>query len=148
MEILFYHLQNTKLEQTLPLLLEKSMARGWKCVVRASSPERLKALDDHLWTYADNSFLPHGLAAGNDTNSLPIILTEEDDRFGSADVMFSVDGAALPQSPGWQRVVLMFDGNDETARDNARTAWRSVKAQGLEATYWQQDDAGRWVKKA
>ncbi len=148
MEILFYHLQNTKLEQTLPVLLEKSLARGWKVVVRASSPERLKALDDHLWTYADNSFLPHGLAAGNDAHALPIVLTEEDNRFGDADVMFSVDGSDLPQTEGWQRAVLLFDGNDPAALDNARASWKAVKARGFEATYWQQDDTGRWTKKA
>ncbi|MGL4634517.1 MAG: DNA polymerase III subunit chi [Beijerinckiaceae bacterium] len=148
MEILFYHLQNTRLEQTLPLLLEKSLSRGWKSVVRASSPERLKALDDHLWTYSDDSFLPHGLAAGNETADLPIILTEDDERFGNADVMFAVDGADLPVTVGWQRAVLMFDGNDQTALDNARASWKSVKAKGFEATYWQQDDTGRWVKKA
>jgi DNA polymerase III subunit chi len=53
MEILFYHLQNTTLEQTLPSLLDKTLARGWKAVVRVSSDERMKALDDHLWTWSD-----------------------------------------------------------------------------------------------
>ena len=59
-EILFYHLQRQPLEKVLPSLLEKSLERGWQAAIQAVSEERLQALDDGLWTYADESFLPHG----------------------------------------------------------------------------------------
>ena len=49
-EIWFYHLQSRPLEQVLPTLLERSLARGWKVVVECSSRERLASLDDRLWT--------------------------------------------------------------------------------------------------
>ena len=58
-EVLFYHLQNMSLESVLPPLLEKSLERGWRVVVQSTSQERTEALDAHLWTYRDNSFLPH-----------------------------------------------------------------------------------------
>ena len=148
MEILFYHLQNTSLEQTLPMLLEKTRAKGWKAVVRASSNERLKSLDDHLWTYSDNGFLPHGLDSDSALSMQPIVLTCTDTRFNDAEVFFAVDGADLPITEGWTRSVLLFDGNDPDALDKARAAWRSVKAAGHAATYWQQDGTGRWDKKA
>jgi DNA polymerase III subunit chi len=148
MEILFYHLQNTSLEQTLPTLLEKTRAKGWKAVVRASSNERLKALDDHLWTYTDNGFLPHGLDSDAAVFMQPIVLTCMDTRFNDAEVFFAVDGADLPTTDGWTRSVLLFDGNNPDALDKARAAWRTVKAAGHEATYWQQDETGRWNKKA
>jgi DNA polymerase III subunit chi len=148
MEILFYHLQNTSLEQTLPTLLEKTRAKGWKAVVRASSNERLKALDDHLWTYSDNGFLPHGLDSDSAVVMQPIVLTSTDTRFNEAEVFFAVDGADLPTTEGWTRSVLLFDGKDPDALDKARVAWRAVKAAGHEATYWQQDETGRWNKKA
>jgi DNA polymerase III subunit chi len=145
-EVLFYHLQNSALEKTLPNLLEKTLARGWKAVVRASSDERLKALDDHLWTYSDEAFLPHGLASDGLAPRCPIVLSCSDERFNDADVIFVVDGASLPATTGWSRAVLMFDGNDPEALDKARTAWKAVKASGAEATYWRQDDQGRWSK--
>jgi DNA polymerase III subunit chi len=146
MEILFYHLQNTTLEQTLPSLLDKTLARGWKAVIRVSSDERMKALDDHLWTWSDESFLPHSVDADAQRDAQPIVLSRSDTRFNDAEVIFAVDGAALPVTEGWTRAVLMFDGNDPEALDNARTAWKSVKASGNDATYWRQDDAGRWAK--
>jgi DNA polymerase III subunit chi len=148
MEILFYHLQNATLEQTLPNLLGKTLERGWKAVVRVSSDERLKALDDHLWTFNDESFLPHGLEADQWAAEQPIILTLSDTRHYDADVIFTVDGSDLPETEGWTRAVLMFDGNDPEALERARAAWKTVKNSGNEATYWRQDGSGRWAKMA
>lgn len=62
-EILFYHLERQSLESALPLLVEKSLERGWRVVVRAGSAERLDAIDTALWTYREDSFLPHGATA-------------------------------------------------------------------------------------
>jgi DNA polymerase III subunit chi len=146
-EVLFYHLQGQRLEQALPQLLERTLQRGWKAVVRASSPERLKALDDHLWTYADESFLPHGMEDDAQSASFPIVLTQRGDRLNGADVAFAVDGADLPDSEGWTRAVLIFDGGDEEALAKARAQWKDVKAKGLAATYWQQTPEGRWEQK-
>ena len=64
-EVVFYHLQRQPLEQVLPDLLERSLERGWRVVVQASSDERVEALDAHLWTYRDDNFLPHGTARGS-----------------------------------------------------------------------------------
>jgi DNA polymerase III subunit chi len=147
-EVLFYHLQGQSLEQTLPQLLERTLQRGWKAVVRASSPERLKALDDHLWTFTDESFLPHGLQDDAQAGQCPIVLALGEDRLNDADVCFSVDGAPLPSTDGWTRLVLIFDGGDADALAAARSQWKDVKARGLQATYWQQAPEGRWEQKA
>jgi DNA polymerase III subunit chi len=146
-EVLFYHLQGQSLEQALPQLLERTLQRGWKATVRASSPERLKALDDHLWTYADESFLPHGMEDDAQAGEFPIVLTLGDARLNAADVCFAVDGAALPATDGWTRAVLIFDGGDEDALGGACRQWKDVKARGLAATYWQQTPEGRWEQK-
>ncbi|MGL4241950.1 MAG: DNA polymerase III subunit chi [Beijerinckiaceae bacterium] len=148
MEVFFYHLQGQSLEQTLPQLLERTLQRGWKAVVRASSAERLKALDDHLWTYADESFLPHGVENDVQAGAFPVVLTLGGERLNGADVCFAVDGAQLPETEGWARSVLIFDGGDPEALDAARQQWKQVKAKGLAATYWQQTPEGRWEQKA
>ncbi len=150
-EVLFYHLQRQPLEAILPGLLERSLERGWTAVVEAGSPERVEALDAHLWTYRDEAFLPHGAEADMAAKQ-PVFLTTGDENPNGAAVRFMVDGAVLSEArvkgiAAYQRLVLMFDGNDEGAVGLARTAWKSVKAAGHEATYWQQNDAGRWEKR-
>lgn len=148
-EALFYHLTRQTLEQALPGLLERSLARGWRCVVQASSQERLQALDDGLWTWRDDSFLPHAQSDAGDAALQPILLTLDDANPNGAQARFLVDGAALPlDAASYARVILMFDGRDEEAVAAARAQWTAAKAAGLAATYWRQDDAGRWTKAA
>ncbi|MGI9484007.1 MAG: DNA polymerase III subunit chi [Hyphomicrobiales bacterium] len=147
-EVLFYHLERKPLEQVLPQLLEKTLERDWRAVVQASSPERVEALTKQLWTYNDSGFLPHGSAADGDEKLQPVFLTETEDNPNGAHIRFFVDGADGGAFDGYERVVFMFDGNDADALATARERWKAVKATGLEATYWQQNDAGGWVKKA
>ncbi|MBI4273502.1 MAG: DNA polymerase III subunit chi [Rhizobiales bacterium] len=148
-EVLFYHLHRQPLERVLPPLLEKSLERGWRVVVQTSSEERVEALDAHLWTYRDDGFLPHGLASETEAAVQPVLLTTTEQNPNSANVRFLIDGAPVPDNvSAYQRIVLIFDGEDEEAVTAARAHWSAVKAKGFEATYWQPDEQGRWVKKA
>ena len=148
-EILFYHLQRQPLEAVLPILLQKSVERGWRALVRATTPERVQALDDHLWTFADDSFLPHGTDREPDPAGQPILLTIQDGNPNGAAILFLVEGAPLPTDvAGLERVALLFNGDDPEALALARGQWRAAKAAGHAATYWQQDERGRWEKKA
>src|SRR6185437_966984 len=107
-EILFYHLQRLKLENVLPTLLQKSVERGWKVVVQASSEERIEALDAHLWTWRDDAFLPHGTWREGEAAEQPILLTVNDDNPNRATVRFLIDGAPIPADAGaYQRIVLV-----------------------------------------
>lgn len=146
-EVLFYHLETRTLEAVIPLLLEKTLERGWRAVVEIGSRERAEALDAHLWTYRDDSFLPHGLA-GEETDAVqPILLTTEQHNPNGANVRFFVDRAVPQSAEGYTRLVYMFSGHDPDAMAEARLAYRALRETD-EVTYWQQDDAGRWVKRA
>jgi DNA polymerase III subunit chi len=147
-EILFYHLERATLEAVLPSLLEKTLERGWRAVVQVGTPERLEALDETLWTFKTDSFLPHGTARDGNANLQPIYLTVGDDTPNGASVRFLVDGADPARYEGFSRMVFMFDGNNPDAVAQARGQWKAAKAVGCPATYWQQNETGRWVKKA
>ena len=146
-EVLFYHLQRQPLERVLPTLLEKSLERGWRVLVQAASEERVEALDAHLWTYRDDSFLPHGTHKESAAAAQPILLTVHDHNPNRADVRFLVDGVAMPaDADSYQRIVLLFDGEDPDAVATARTRWTEAKARGFDVTYWQADAQGRWQR--
>jgi DNA polymerase IIIc chi subunit len=61
-EVNFYHLTKSSLEDALPRLLLKTLQAGERAVVMLGSPERVDALNTHLWTFDHDSFLPHGAA--------------------------------------------------------------------------------------
>ena len=147
-EVLFYHLQGQKLDGVLTNLLERSLERGWRVAVQGGSEERIETLDAHLWTYRDDSFLPHGTWREAEAPQQPVLLTVNEDNPSGATVRFLIDGAALPaDADGYQRIVLIFNGDDDDAVTAARVQWSEAKDKGFEASYWQPDESGRWVKK-
>ena len=147
-EILFYHLSRSTLEDALPQLLVKTQERGWRAVLQGVTLERIEQLDEHLWTWREESFLPHARAGGAHDREQPLILTVADDNPNDASVRFFVEGA-VPEGDlaGYQRCVVMFDGEDEAQLSAARAAWRALK-DDHDVTYWQQTPARRWERKA
>jgi DNA polymerase-3 subunit chi len=147
-EVFFYHLERQTLERVLPSLLEKTLARGWRAVVQAGSADRLEALDQALWTYADDSFLPHGTARAGHAEQQPVYLTLGDETPNGAGVRFLVDGAEAAAFKDAVRFVYVFDGRDPDAVASARRQWTAAKAAACTVAYWQQSESGRWEQKA
>jgi DNA polymerase III subunit chi len=146
-EFLFYQLHRQRTEDVLPALLEKSLERGWRVVVQCAAEERLDALDAQLWTYRDDSFLPHGTFRETAAADQPVLLTLGDHNPNAATVRFLIDGApppALEDAAQYDRVVLLFDGEDEEAVAAARQRSQAAAARGFVVTYWQADKDGRW----
>lgn len=146
-EVLFYQLERQPLEQVLVKLLSTTLARGNKAVVQAGSPERVAALDSHLWTYSEASFLPHGTAADGDAELQPVFLTEGRDNPNSAQFRFFIDGAEMGDVSPYERAIYLFDGRLADELELARKRWRDIKTQGHDATYWRQSEAGKWEKQ-
>jgi len=151
-EIWFYHLERKTLEDVLPTLLERTLERGWRAVVQSGSSERLEAIDSLLWTYRDESFLPHGSRRDGNAELQPIYLTEDGANPNGAHLRFFVEGAdmvlASDDIAGYERVIYIFDGRDEAALQKARETWKWARGAGQKATYWRQTEAGGWQKQA
>ena len=147
-EVLFYHLEHQKLEQVLPLLLDKTLQRGWRAVVQTDSEDHVKTLSNSLWTWREDSFLAHGSSEQGNGEHHPIWLCIDDQNPNKAQVRFCVNGTTSQDPQNFERTIYMFDGNDEDAVKQARQQWKTLKDTDLEITYWRQDGNGRWEKKA
>ncbi len=146
-EVWFYHLERSGLDQVLPELLEKTLQRNWRALVRSPEPDRIEHLDGWLWTYRDDSFLPHALVDEPEPERQPILLTTAEGNPNKADALFLIDGAEADSLDGFERCILLFDGRDEAALAAARGRWKAVKAAGHPASYWRQAERG-WEKQA
>jgi DNA polymerase-3 subunit chi len=149
-ETLFYHLERRSLEEVLPGLVEKSLQRGWRAAIRTDSAERSDALDTLLWTYDDQSFLPHAQVGDGEAAGQPVLISMEEGNPNSAQIVFYVGGAGPSD---WNslselaRVVLLFDGRDAAALASARAAWKDAKASGHDVTYWKETPSGKFEKQ-
>ncbi|ESZ47671.1 DNA polymerase III subunit chi [Mesorhizobium sp. RSR565B] len=147
-DVLFYHLTESTLEDALPGLLERSIDRGWRAVVQTGTEERRDALDLHLWTFRDDSFLAHATDREAHPAEQPILLTTSDGNPNQAQIRFLVDGAAPAALAGYERAVFLFDGHDAAQVEGARMHWKTLKEAGHAVTYWQQTPDRRWERKA
>jgi DNA polymerase-3 subunit chi len=147
-EIRFYHLQRTALERALPEILEKILERKWRAVVLAGSEERVEALNQHLWTWRGDSFLPHGSSRDGNAADQPVWLTHQEENPNGASVLVLTDGIAADAVSRFDLACVLFDGSDEYAVRTARSHWKRYKAEGHALTYWQQTARGGWEKKA
>lgn len=150
-EIWFYHLERQTLDDVLPNLLERTLERGWRAVVEAGSAERLEAIDSLLWTYRDDSFLPHGSRREGNPGMQPVYLTDDESNPNAADIRFYVEGAAPQFSGGdigtYKRLIYIFDGHDDGVLGMARDTWKAAGRAGLMTTYWRQTERGGWEKQ-
>ena len=146
-EVWFYHLERSRLEQVLPDLLEKTLARGWRALVRSPDSDRLGQLDEWLWSYRDDGFLPHAVEGEAFPERQPILLTRGADNLNAARVMFLIDGAEPGDLAAFERCVIIFDGEDESAVTSARAKWTQFRAEGRVVSYWRQGAKSGWEKR-
>lgn len=145
----FYHLQKTALEQVLPKLCEKAYSTGKRIKILVGNEERVEFINSLLWTYSEESFLPHGSKKDGFAEEQPIFISSSEDNENKALLLILVDGAmvSLDILKDYERVLNIFDGNDEVALNNARDYWKMIKSSDGELHYWQQNDNGSFEQK-
>ncbi len=152
-EVLFYHLERRGLDDVLPGLVEKTLERGWRALIRTESADRAGAIDALLWTFSEQSFLPHAQSGDGEAVRQPVLITTEEGNPNGAQLLFLVGGAVAPDWNGafakaLARIVVLFDGRDPEALAAARAAWKDAMAAGHDVTYWKETPAGKWEKQA
>lgn len=136
----FYHLTATPLERVLPSICEKVLAGGERLLVVAGEP-LLGRLDEQLWSYRKDAFLPHGRERAE---SQPVLLSEAPVAANGAANIALADGRWREEALGYARAFYFFDS---AALDEARAAWRALKGrEGVESRYWKQEESGKWVQ--
>lgn len=145
----FYHLQKNSLEEALPKLVIKAYQTGKKIKIKVGNELRVDPLNMVLWTFEDESFLPHGTKKDGFADLEPIYLSADDEVPNEASLLFLVDGADMDveKTSSFERVFYIFDGHSEDELTKARKMWSAFKGNEAERHYWQQNDAGKWEEK-
>lgn len=145
-DVRFYHMERQNLDQVLPVLIVKALQNGHRIVVKTGQPAQVEAINEHLWTFDPESFIPHGSAKDGNEADQPVWITEKDENPNAADVLILTHGAEAPLPVEFSLICDMLDGRDPQAVAAARTRWTSYKEQNHSVTYWQQGEKS-WEKK-
>ena len=135
------------MERTLPKLLEKAYSTTQRAVVLLDSQERLEEVNSYLWTYSTLAFLPHGCEKDSAANAdrQPIWLTTRFENPNQADVLVITSAEALVlEDLGFQKCLDLFDGNNESALQQARQRYEFYQQKGYSCVYWRQTLQGQW----
>lgn len=145
----FYHLQKAPLEQVLPKLCEKAYATRKKIKILLGTEERVEFINSLLWTYSEESFLPHGSKKDGFASEQPIFISANEDNENNASILILADGAIVDTKKlvSYDRILNIFDGNDDIALNNARNYWKQIKSLDFELHYWQQNETGSFEQK-
>ena len=146
MQVDFYQLGQTPLEQVIASLAEKLLAQDARLLIVAEDETMLARLDRMLWDHGVTSFLPHGLAGGADDARQPILLSTSPDAPNLARNMLIADGQWREAALSYDRAFYLFD---HAALEGARLAWKLLSGrEGVDRHFWAQDDGGGWQEKA
>jgi DNA polymerase III subunit chi len=146
MQVDFYHLTIAPLDRVLPQLAEKVLSGGDRLLIVAGAEEQRRHLDRLLWTFAPDSFLPHGCIGGGDDADQPILLAPDVNAANGARHVLLADGQWREEALDFDRAFHLFD---EAAIRPARVAWKALAGRdGVERRYWKQNEAGRWEQAA
>ncbi len=129
----FHDLDGAPLDLGLGRLLEAALAEGRRACVRLGQEERVAALDQGLWTYRNDSFLPHGCEG--DPSEQPVWLTAEAGNPNGADLLVIVDDASMDDRDGFADTVYLFDRRDPAMRDIARDRFAAFRDEGSRPAY-------------
>ena len=145
MRVDFYQLGEATVESVIASVGQRLLGEGQRLLVVAEEEALLARLDRLLWDQGAASFIPHGLAGGNDDSAQPILLSRGSDAPNLARNVLIADGEWRDAALGYDRAFYVFDGDSLEA---ARLAWKLLAGRdGVERHYWGHED-GRWVKKA
>ncbi len=145
----FYHLQRSPLEQVLPKLCEKAYSTGKRIKIQLGTEERVSFVNSLLWTYSEESFLPHGSKKDGFSEEQPIFISADENNPNGAVLLVLADGAmpSLEVLQQYERVLNIFDGTNETSLNAARNYWKQIRELNGDLHYWQQNERGVFEQK-
>ena len=133
----FYLIQKPRFREE-PLLLVCELARkaheaGQPCIVLARDSAQAEQLDDLLWSFNPDAFIPHQIVdpdmdEDDDEEAAVLIATPEHD-VALRPLVINLRDAAVEGS--FERVLEVVPA-DDSARGPLRERWKQYKARGLE----------------
>jgi len=148
-QIIFYSTAPLQVEKTLFALLEKSLEKGNKSLLLFKDKEKCLSINEQLWTYKQNSFLPHISEDDQiyDNIDVPVYLSTKNENPFKAELLFSIDGFLPDNIDHFERVIIIIDVNDELLNEKYKNYYLDIKQNFEDIVFYKSDDNGKWIEK-
>ncbi len=146
-DIRFYHMEHSTLDQALPAITVKAFQSGKRIMIRVPDKKEATRLNDLLWVFHQNMFLPHGAEGDKHADKQPVWITSQDNNENNATILITTHGCTMDNLDEFEMVCEILDGRVDSQITEARARWKTYKGDNHDLTYWQQDENGKWNKK-
>ncbi len=144
MEINFYQSDEGTTKSIAPLIL-KILEENKKVLIFSRDPLRIKEVDDGLWSYGKNKFIPH--ITISDTNFAlerqPVLITDKEENSNQADYIILLEEASQNFITAFSRAFYFFDSLTLEKAQKVASKYRN----NAKINAYKKEDA-KWVKSS
>ena len=150
MQLSFYHLTKTALEEAIPKLMEKLLESGGRAVINFSSDDMMQNIDKKLWSVGGTRFIPHATDAEDFQEDHPIILSKNYEAQNNPNFLVLTQPISVNEETlnNFERCLILFNGKSENELSVARSLWKKFSEnQNYTLKYFLQNEKGVWQEK-
>lgn len=112
-------------------LLEKAYSKGHRVFVYCNNIQEAEHLDELLWTFRDDSFIPHNLQGEGPEPPPPIQIGYDKEPRGFNDILLNLSNDIPTFHSKFKRVMELVI-NVETEKELSRLHYKEYRAKGFD----------------
>ena len=133
MQVFFHYFEKTSGRDLLVYicrLVEKGYKQGSKPIyIHFDSENEAKEFDSLLWTFRQESFIPHTILGHPEQEKTPVIIGWDTNQIETAEALINVS-QGIPRASKSTSKIHEIVGSDENKKNKAREKWKAYKANG------------------
>jgi len=125
---------NRSQESVACVLTEKAFDQSFKILILGQSEQQLIQLNDTLWTFKEDSFIPHQIIQSEDdidTAELPVALSQNDTAYPKANLLINLCNKIPSNADSFERIAEIVPGR-KAERQQSRERYKQYQALGYE----------------
>ncbi|HBH36511.1 MAG TPA: DNA polymerase III subunit chi [Gammaproteobacteria bacterium] len=114
-------------------ITEKAWHQKHRIMIQANSEQEARHMNQLLWTFRDQSFIPHELLPQADLKTTPVVIGWGDDAADECDVLINLATEIPPFFSRFERLVEIVD-HDLAHKQVSRDHYRYYQERGYPLT--------------
>jgi DNA polymerase-3 subunit chi len=142
----FYNSARRETVKDIVKLTEKLYKKNNFILLYCADQETVDALDEYLWSYSEDSFIPHSKKNNEKKSLYPILVTDEILNDHEHNILLALNGVLIKETdwPKFNKVYYFFDDQNHEERENARSMWKSFSSLEIDCRYWVNKE-NKWI---
>ena len=145
-KVYFYNSSQRDIVADIAVLAEKLFLKNDSILIFCTDQETVSVVDDFLWAYREDSFIPHSIKNNEKPSGYSILITTSIDERYEYDILLVLNGGLIKEKD-WQKftkIYYFFDDQDNKEKENARYMWKTFSSLNAECKYWVNKE-NKWV---